>query len=174
MNIHRVVIVFALSAFIAGCYLPISGRVLDAETQQPIEGAVVLVEWTKTHGFGEYWTESYKVVETLSDKDGVVKIAGCYSPFVNVPDVTVYKEGYVAWNNKAIYPEYIKRSDFKWANGFSAKLIPFDGKRYNHADHVLFIHGSIHYGLPGHSKELIENAIRGEELKSMEDKLKRK
>ena len=77
----------------------------------------MLVEWTKTHGLGEHWTESAKVVETLSDKEGQVNIAGCYDPFVQPPDVTIYKKGYVAWNNYYIFPNSEHRTDFVWKAG---------------------------------------------------------
>lgn len=107
---------------LAGCYFPMSGKVIDAETSQPIEGAVVLVEWTKTHGIGEHWTESAKVVEVISAKDGIVKISGCYDPFVRSPDVTIYKKGYVAWNNYYIFPNSLHRTDFKWGRGYIFKL----------------------------------------------------
>ncbi len=138
MTKYRMFTVLFLLLLLSGCYLPITGRVIDEETQQPIEGAVVLVEWTKTHGFGEYWTESYKVVETLSDNNGNIKIAGCNSPFVNPPDVTVYKAGYVAWNNKRIFPTYDKRTDFEWRNGSVFKLEKFLHS-YSYLEHRLFI-----------------------------------
>ena len=85
-------LLFAVALTSTGCYLPVNGRVIDAETNQPIEGAVVLVEWTKTKGFGFTYTESYKVAETTSDKDGKFELPGCYSAFVNEPDLTVYKK----------------------------------------------------------------------------------
>ncbi len=147
-----------LLSIIAGCYVPITGHIIDAETQQPIEGAVVLVEWTKTHGYGDHWTESYKVVEAVSDNDGKVKLEGCFCPFTNPPDVTVYKKGYVAWNNKYIFPRYTTRKDFNWQYGFVHKMESFK-KEYSYRDHVLFIHGCINYGLPENTKRSIEDAI---------------
>jgi len=116
MNARILAVCVLVVLLSSGCYLPINGRVVDAETQLPIEGAIVLVEWTKKHGFGDAWTESYKVVEVVSDKDGKLKIEGCYSPFVQPPDVTVYKKGYVAWNDENIFPSYKKRTDFRWGN----------------------------------------------------------
>lgn len=121
----RVIGLLAMLLFITGCYAEITGTVVDAETGKPIEGAVVLVEWTKTHGFGHTYTESYKVVEAITDKDGKATIAGTFSPTVNVPHVTVYKKGYVAWNNEMIFPDYKKRTDFKWKNGYVFRLERF-------------------------------------------------
>ena len=57
-------------------YPPMTGTVVDAETGKPIEGAVVLVEWTKTHGIGEHWTESFKVEESVTDREGKFTITG--------------------------------------------------------------------------------------------------
>jgi hypothetical protein len=104
IKVYRLIPVSLLLALITGCYFSISGRVIDAVTEQPIEGAIVLVEWTKKHGFGDAWTESYKVVESVSDNEGNVKIEGCYGFFVEPPDVTVYKKGYVAWSSRWTFP----------------------------------------------------------------------
>ena len=60
-----------------GCYAEMTGTVVDAETGAPIEGAVVLVEWTVTKGVpGMTVTETYKVIEKITDKEGKVKIPG--------------------------------------------------------------------------------------------------
>jgi hypothetical protein len=101
---------------LTGCYKPISGTVVDSDTNAPIEGAVVMVEWTKTHGIGDHWTESYKVADTVTDKEGKFTLPGCYRPFVNEPDVTIYKKGYVAWSSRWIFPDRRNRTDFKWGD----------------------------------------------------------
>lgn len=141
---------------IVGCYMPIKGRVIDAETQQPIEGAVVMVEWTKKHGFGDSWTESYKVVEVVSDKEGMVQIKGCYSPFVELPHVTVYKKGYVAWNDESIF-QGPARTDFKWGD-YVFKLEHFR-PGYSHDRHLYFIRSSIHSAQNLESKQTIYRAF---------------
>ncbi len=157
--------VFALS----GCYRPIEGRVIDAETQQPIEGAVVLVEWTKRHGIGHYWTTSYKVIQVVSDKDGIVKIEGCYSPFVEPPDVTVYRKGYVAWSDKSIFPEFKRRTDFAWGDTVF-KLEKFKNT-YSYVRHELFIHDSIHVGLASEKKQLFLKKYQdGEEKQVIQER----
>lgn len=135
----RLLVVLVLTVVLtAGCYFPISGRVIDAETDQPIEGAVVLVEWTKTHGIGDHSTESYKVVEVVSDKEGKFELSGCFGPFVNEPDVTVYKKGYVAWNNKYIFPDQTRRNDFAWKYGYLFKMDKFK-LGYSFIKHQSFI-----------------------------------
>ncbi len=153
---------FSLSAvlwFITGCYFPISGRVIDAETNQPIEDAVIMVEWTKKHGIGDPVTESYKVVETVSDKDGKVIIGGCYSPFVEPPNVTVYKKGYVAWNDEYIFPDWTRRKDFSWSKYGGPVFKP----EYSYDKHVSFISASIHSAQNLESKQLIYKAYAWEE-----------
>jgi hypothetical protein len=136
----------------AGCYSPISGTVIDAETKQPIEGAVILVEWTKTKGVGLTYTESYKVAETVTDKDGNFELPGCYSPFVNAPDVTVYKKGYVAWSSRNIFPGYEKRTDFKWGSGYVFKMEHFKDT-YSYTDHQSFISRAINDTIGWESKK---------------------
>ncbi len=151
-----------------GCYFPISGRIVDAETKQPIEGAVVLVEWTKTIGYGLTRTESYKVAEALSDKDGKFDLPGCYSPFVDEPDVTVYKKGYVAWSSRWIFPGMRNRTDFKW--GDSIVHLEVFKNEYTHNDHTKFIRASINSSMNLEAKKRIYDAFRWEDHKAFEER----
>lgn len=144
----RLLVICLLIFVVTGCYLPIKGQVVDAETSQPIEGAIVLVEWTKKHGFGDAWTESYKVVEAVSDKDGKVNIEGCYSPFVKPPDVTVYKRGYVTWSSRNVFPSMKKRDDFHWRSNETYKLDKFNDT-YSYTDHYGFTTSAINSALGG-------------------------
>jgi len=143
-NIFGLVItLLLLSIFLTSCYGEMSGTVIDAETGKPIEGAIVLVEWTKTKGLGLTYTESYKVVETVTDKEGKATISGIFNPLINPPHLTIYKKGYVAWNNEYIFPDYKKRTDFVWTKGYLFKLDKFDEGIYSHKEHVLFIYSPI-------------------------------
>jgi len=172
MILRLLITIFCAVLFSSGCYLPINGRVVDARTQQPIEGAIVLVEWTKKHGFGDAWTESYKVVETVSDKDGIVNIAGCYSPFVEKPAVTVYKKGYVAWNDENIFPGWAKRTDFRWGN-YVFKLERFK-EEYSYTDHQMFTSRAINDTIGWENKKTFiknyENAERDMIIKEQNKK----
>lgn len=161
MKTQMITITLLVMLSISGCYLPINGRVVDAETQQPIEGAIVLVEWTKKHGFGDAWTESYKVVEVVSDKEGRVKIDGCNSLFVEQPDITVYKKGYVAWNDERIFPSYDRRTDFRWGN-VVFKLEQFK-EDYSYIAHTDYIRFSINSSLNFEVKRHIYNAFSWED-----------
>src|SRR3989338_10920318 len=79
-------IIFSLSSC---SYAGMSGTVIDAETGRPIEGAVVLVEWTMTKGIGLTHTDSYKVVEKVTDKNGKFSVSGVSNPFVDPPMIVV-------------------------------------------------------------------------------------
>ena len=161
MNIRDLTVVAVIYISISGCYSPITGRVVDAETGVPIEEAIVLVEWTKKHGFGDSVTESFKVVEALSDKYGNVSIEGCNSPFVEPPDVTVYKKGYVAWSNRWIFPTNEKRQNFQWTKTtFRLELFK---PEYSYIDHTSFIRSSINSSLNLESKKLIYRAFDWED-----------
>ena len=85
---------------LSGCYPGISGNVVDGITGNPIEGAVVLAQWTTTGGMiGLTYHNVYKIEETETDKDGVFSISGVYNPFVNAPEMVIYKKSYVPWRN---------------------------------------------------------------------------
>ncbi|MDH4226280.1 MAG: carboxypeptidase-like regulatory domain-containing protein [Deltaproteobacteria bacterium] len=145
-TIFKRLVLVCIVFFLSGCYATISGTVIDAETGEPIEGAVVLAEWTVTKGApGLTHTDSYKVIEAVTNKDGVAAVSGVFNPFVNKPSLTVYKKGYVAWNNQYIFPDYKKREDFKWQDGAVIRLERFK-EGYMRDDHVRFIEsvGSTH------------------------------
>jgi len=165
-------IIFLLFLGATGCESEITGIVVDAETGQPIEGAVILVEWTKQHGFGLTYTESYKVVEVVTDKEGKASIEGVSSPFVSAPRVTIYKKGYVAWNNEFIFPDWKKRTDFKWGNNYVFKLEKFKPE-YSYDKHTFFIHRAILFGTAGEKKQLIQKAYDWEDYKALEERRKK-
>lgn len=158
MRLKHTLMVIALVFLTSSCYGQITGRVVDAETGQPIEGAVVLVEWTMTKGLpGMTSTQPYSVMEVVSGKDGKFRLESVSSPMVNPPRITIYKKGYVAWNNEYIFPDWKKRKDFKWSEGVTIRLETFR-KEYSRSDHVYFLHSVTHWG------RLINEAYRWEEL----------
>jgi hypothetical protein len=127
----------------ANCYAATTWKVVDAETGAPIEEAIVLVEWTKTKGLpGLTYTESYEVIEAVTDSEGRVKVSRIHNPFVNRAHVTVYKKGYAAWNNRMIFPEFKKRTDFKWENGYVFRLERFRDE-YSYVKHIKFLRNSM-------------------------------
>lgn len=145
----------------------IRGTVVDAETGQPVEGAVVLAEWTKQIGIGDYHTESIRVVEAVTDKRGKFFIFGPFHTFFDDRNVTIYKKGYVAWSNRWIFPDDEKRTDFHW--GYNVFNLDRFKKEYSYIKHTSFIHRAINLGL-GTNKQLIAAAYYWEELEASKER----
>ena len=170
MKIVQAFLFLVMILIAPGCNAEITGTVVDAETGAPIEGAVVLVEWIITKGLpGMTYHETYKVIETITDKEGMVAISGVFNPLVDPPDVTVYKRGYVAWNNKFIFPDYKKRTDFIFKNGYVFRLEHFRPE-YSYNAHLEFIGGAIHSGMALGNKNLMKSAIEWEGNKAFEER----
>ena len=56
---------------------PYKGKVVDAETREPLEGVVVLGVWSKVYpNVAGTTSEFYDSVELLTDKKGEIKIPG--------------------------------------------------------------------------------------------------
>ncbi len=108
------------------------GKVIDAETLQPIEGAVVLGVWSKGyHGTaGGPVHEYYDARETVTDKNGEFTIKGMGPRAVThleKMDIVIFKVGYeevglTSWESlkKAIY----YRDRVKWEG--NKAIIPLD------------------------------------------------
>jgi len=106
--------------------------VIDADTDKPVEGAVALAQWHRSVplGLGLGATQALeKALETFSDKDGKVYIDGFWGLYVFSlkPRLTVYKPGYVIWDNQEICPVYEKRTDFD-SRHRTVKLLQFDNE----------------------------------------------
>lgn len=145
----------------AACSAGMSGTVVDTETGKPIEGAVVLVEWTVTKGVpGLSYGKTYKVVEKVTNKEGKFRFLGVLNPFVNPPIIVVYKKGYVAWNNKYIFPTWAKRTDFEYKDNAIIRL-EFFKKEFAYHDHVAFISSA---AISGSGGKLFEDAYLWERI----------
>jgi hypothetical protein len=81
---------------------PYEGRVIDAETRRPIEGAVVHGTWARSHpGPGGASSSYFDSKETLTDKDGNFKIKGVGIQIlsnVEEMEINVLKTGYTQWS----------------------------------------------------------------------------
>ena len=93
------------------------GKVVDADTGEPIEGAVVVVYWYEASWipFGEWIVRLKDVKETLTDRKGEWTVKGPAGSGVNSlaydtalmgvtfytrePDFIVFKPGYCSWPN---------------------------------------------------------------------------
>lgn len=117
----------------------ISGTVVDAETGQPVEGAVIHVEWTTTKGVpGQSYTQDYKISETSTNSEGKFRIFGVLNPLANLPIIVIYKRRYVAWRNDYIFPDYKRRNDVQRTNKYFVELERFR-PTYSHSRHLSFL-----------------------------------
>jgi len=100
-----------------GCYAhgPWRGKVIDAETKQPIEGAAVVAVWEKNlRGPAGMDTRFLDARETLTDKEGKFEIPSFraldifFVREITGPKFTIFKPGYGS------YPSYVANAkDFK-------------------------------------------------------------
>jgi hypothetical protein len=91
------------------------GKIIDAETKEPIEGAVVVAVWLEQRaGIPEATTRLKDVKETLTDRDGkwsivgpegyedkiipgMLQLLGIYA--TRTPNFIIFKPGYCSWPN---------------------------------------------------------------------------
>ncbi|MBI5892585.1 MAG: hypothetical protein HZB79_02855 [Deltaproteobacteria bacterium] len=86
------------------------GKVIDGETKEPIEGAVVVVTYSKTtHLPPEAYSSIINVRETLTDKNGEFYISS-YTTMIqplsseDTADFIIFKPGYGSFPNYRITP----------------------------------------------------------------------
>jgi hypothetical protein len=89
----------------AGSY---EGRVIDTETKQPLEGAVVLAVWDKEYptvgGRVSYFLDSEEVLTDLNGRFVVGKLPPVtFKAFVAGPRILIFCPGYAPYG---IYPDY--------------------------------------------------------------------
>ena len=108
---------------LSSCYAaridgPYEGKVIDADTGQPIEGVVVLATWSRvtvTPGGGV--SSYYDAMETVTDNNGEFKIKGLgllVLSNIEPPYMTVFKAGYLYDNLFWIPGESSLYSKIKW------------------------------------------------------------
>lgn len=101
---HKVFITILVIIISLGCTSairydgPYEGSVIDADTGEPIEGVVVLGEWSKERITpGGAVSEYYDARETVTDKNGEFSIPGqglLIASNVTPMDVLIFKAGY--------------------------------------------------------------------------------
>lgn len=113
---------------ISGCsrYSDISGKVVDGATGKPIEGALVVAQWTKTRGFpGLQHHDLHNIAETLTDKNGAFFLVGTSGFLIRPPQMIIYKEGYIPWRNDMIFPSCNIVKSNEWFSNMTYKLEVF-------------------------------------------------
>ena len=149
-------------------------KVIDAETGQPIEGAVLLADWAECKELpGHIYSDTCKIIEVLTDREGNAANEEFIHPPSGItffsPRLTVYKKGYVAWNNEYIFPGRKRRTDFKWGSDSIIKLEKFE-QGYSYDDHVAFIQEAHNFGISSGKKQLIKKVYEWEERKALEER----
>jgi hypothetical protein len=114
-NIFYLLALMLLTVPLTGCFIyhkpEFKGQVVDAESKQAIEGAVVVAVYSKmTMGIPEHYSSIINVRETLTDKEGKFRIPSyttIIQPFSwgmswgETATFTIFKPGYASmsdWN----------------------------------------------------------------------------
>lgn len=126
-NLSRTILVFVFLSLIpsVGCAHysggPWTGKVIDAETKQPIKGAVVVAEWDESYAaIPETAYRLKDVKEVLTNSEGQFKIDAqtYYSVLpdsrIAGPHFTIFKPGYGYFPSQHVSPK-------DWKNDFFEK-----------------------------------------------------
>jgi len=129
---HRKCILVLLGIFFCFCNVscvhsiarydgPYEGRVIDAETKQPIEGVVVLGVWNKiaSVGAGGAFRKYHDAQETVTNKNGEFSIKGQglkIMSSVEPMNVLIFKAGYMYESGpwESLKEGLIYRDTIKW------------------------------------------------------------
>ena len=116
-KVSRIMTYVALTQILIACSTTYHGLVIDADTRQPIKGAVVVAEWLEEQGTPTGGSSRlYDVKEALTDAKGEWKIRGprgvrsesledvyivlsmiSFSHYTKTPTFIVFKPGYCSW-----------------------------------------------------------------------------
>ena len=126
----------------------VRGRVVDAETRQPIKGAAVAIKWYSDASVRQS-AETVDAIQLLSDETGVFQIP-------EYPDkkyiLGVYKNGYICWSSRDVFSNqpaaaprkgYRQIKDSQIRDGMEIKLEPFkeEHSRPLHAGFTVMVAG---------------------------------
>jgi hypothetical protein len=141
-KLFRQIIIGAAIIVLTGCVSidgPYKGKVVDAETNQPIEGAVVHGSWHRIYlGGGSEYYDNY---ELLTDKNGEFKIPGqglMVGSIVSRVDgmmLTIFKAGYEQvrpsfWWGMRKYPDSYKMVTWQDKKGiFKLRRLTLEERR---------------------------------------------
>jgi len=124
---------------------PYDGKVVDADSERPIAGALVAASWAFERGIGVEGPLDAEEVVTQTGADGRYAIAALgrlptgLSARVRRFTLIVYQRGYVAWRSDRRFPGRERRRDFS-QRGNLVRLERWQ-PTYGHARHLLFMGG---------------------------------
>jgi len=145
-TIFSILILVVLSTSACGIHYNVKGRVVDAETNKPIEGASIAIRWLG-HKIGPPYasgTYTLKKAKDISDAEGYFKVR---KYFLKSFYMGVYKKEYVCWSSRDIFlkgigikdrDQYKDRIGFKVRSGMMVKLEPFTDQ-YPRPRHSSFV-----------------------------------
>lgn len=136
----------------------VTGKVVDAKTGDPIEGAAIYIYWEKSRlgppGLGPK-TEIVEIAEDQTDAAGKFTIPKYWTWFKHYV-MAIYKKGYVCWSTRKIFPSLQERTDFKLKSGMVIKLERFR-EEYSKVKHARFTRiSAMHRPMPGIFNTAIE------------------
>jgi hypothetical protein len=146
-RLKPILILLVMAPLFASCgmHYNIKGKVVDAQTGEPVEGAVVAINWIRYKlAPPGYPTpkERYGTTEDLTDEQG-----GFIIPKypIGTHFMGVYKDGYVCWSSETLFNQKGKDRDEmfirRWEgvnNGMVVKLVPKAGE-FPKLEHARFI-----------------------------------
>ena len=129
--IKRVLLLTSISLFffLAACAPKqvINGRVVDAETDQPIKGAAVAIRWFENQSDNASGSaDTFDVAQDISNKNGSFNIP--HHPDKHLV-MGVYKEGYICWSSRSSFSNgknqpAITRKNPRIEDGIEVRLEP--------------------------------------------------
>jgi len=158
---------------------------VDAETGEPIEGAVAMaVQWdfiqlSWFEGAGSIVPDlNPRVTEAVSDSQGRIFIKDFWEWHAfrsDYPHLSVYKCGYVCWNQYRIFGE---KDYYRYRHDFNEKKrivrLRKRPEKFSFVDHERFINRDVTMGVLGHGHLLVKTVDQCEDQKYIEEYRKRK
>lgn len=156
--------------------------VVDADTAEPIEGAVAIAIWRehsieKAAWFEGGTMEPVRIEEVVSDKEGKIYIDDFWDWHLfeeRYPRLTIYKWGYVCWDQKFIYIDEFKsekRHDFDEKNRIvKMKKRP---KKFSFIGHGSFVDSCTMGDTHEAPKKLFRKAFESESYYEIQERTKR-
>ena len=151
-----------------GMHHNIKGKVIDAQTGEPVEGAVVAIKWIRYKiGPPGYPTpkERYGTTENVTDTQGSYTIP--YYP-IGTHFMGVYKSGYVCWSSDTIFNPDGKNEDEmfvrRWEEVDSGMVVKLEPKTadFPKLKHASFVVQDVGIKLSSSPTPLFNKAIKEE------------